>query len=33
MDYIHRALEDIVKKSARTFKVVLVTGARLFENI
>ena len=28
MDYIHRALEDIVKKSAHTFKAVLVTGAR-----
>ena len=28
MEYISRELEDIVKKSAQTFKAVLVTGAR-----
>ena len=28
MEYISRELENIVKKSAQTFKAVLVTGAR-----
>ena len=28
MEYIHRAIEDIVKESANNFKAVLVTGAR-----
>ena len=28
MDYIKRAIEDVVKHSARTFKCVLITGAR-----
>ena len=28
MDYINRAIEDIVKESANNFKAVLVTGAR-----
>jgi len=28
MEYIHRAIEDIVKESANYFKAVLVTGAR-----
>ena len=28
MEYIHRAIEDIVKESATNFKAVLVTGAR-----
>ena len=28
MEYINRAIEDVVKKSARNFKAVLITGAR-----
>ncbi|MBE5869778.1 MAG: ATP-binding protein [Lachnospiraceae bacterium] len=28
MEYLHRAIEDIVKSSEQTFKIVLVTGAR-----
>ena len=28
MEYIERAIEDIVEKSAKTFKTVLITGAR-----
>lgn len=28
MEYIHRAIEDIVKESSNNFKAVLVTGAR-----
>ena len=28
MEYIKRAIEDVVEHSAKTFKCVLVTGAR-----
>ena len=28
MEYIKRSIEDVIRKSAKSFKVVLVTGAR-----